>query len=113
MASNGTLRSLYCILHSQIFVSSLVLIFLNSQKSEWNAQEDINHSAEAVEAMHYFSNFFGKLLEINCPLLVTNFFFSVNAARQNDHKFSSFAEEYKSLIYNYAPVYSYTRDPDF
>ncbi|XP_049861516.1 gamma-glutamyl hydrolase B-like [Schistocerca gregaria] len=50
---------------------------------EWATERDNPHSADAIKAMQYFSNFF------------------VNEARKSNHSFQSRATERNSLIYNY------------
>jgi len=62
---------------------------------EWNPQEDINHSFDAIISMQYFANFL------------------VQQARLSSHKFSTYTEEYDSLIYNYNPIYSQEITGDF
>jgi gamma-glutamyl hydrolase len=62
---------------------------------EWWSAEAINHSAEAVEANRWF-----------------NFFF-VNQCRLNLHRFSSSGSLEKQLIYNVAPVYTFSMIHDF
>lgn len=55
---------------------------------EWNPKSSINHSKESIQANQYFARFL------------------VDEARKSLHHFSSDAEEYSSLIYNYSPIYS-------
>jgi len=62
---------------------------------EWNPDEGINHSMQAVAAMQYMADFFGTL------------------ARKNNHKYSSIIVEKKNLIYNFDPVYTELYDPSF
>jgi gamma-glutamyl hydrolase len=62
---------------------------------EWNADEDINHDTEAIQAMSYFSRFF------------------IDQARRSHHHYKNYTEEYNSLIYNFNPVYTEASDPDF
>jgi gamma-glutamyl hydrolase len=63
--------------------------------TEWNPDEDINHSPEAIQVMEYFAEFI------------------VNEARKSQHAFPSPAEETAALIYNYNPVYTENVEPDF
>jgi len=62
---------------------------------EWNPQEDIDHSQDAIVAMQYFANFLA------------------DQARLSSHKFPSYEDEYNALIYNYKPIYSEKEDPSF
>eukprot|EP01116_Phalansterium_solitarium_P015696 TRINITY_DN3492_c0_g1_i1.p2 TRINITY_DN3492_c0_g1~~TRINITY_DN3492_c0_g1_i1.p2 ORF type:complete len:308 (+),score=88.69 TRINITY_DN3492_c0_g1_i1:55-978(+) len=62
---------------------------------EWNPQEVINHSPDAIYAMQYFGRFF------------------VNEARKSTHAFPSQEAEQAALIYNYQPVYTEPFDADF
>jgi len=62
---------------------------------EWWSQEVINHSADAIEAMQYFSRFF------------------VNEARLSNHHFSTPGEEEAALIYQWSPLYTEDIVSDF
>jgi len=62
---------------------------------EWNPDEVIQHTADAIYAMQYF----GRYL--------------VDQARMSNHQFPTYQEEYKSLIYNYSPIYSEAIVSDF
>jgi len=62
---------------------------------EWNPNEDINHTPEAIYSMAYFAQFL------------------VDQARRNHHHYKNYTVEYNSLIYAYNPVYSEASDPDF
>jgi len=62
---------------------------------EWNPNEDINHTTEAIYSMAYFAQFL------------------VDQARRSHHHFKNYTVEYNSLIYSYNPVYSEASDPDF
>jgi hypothetical protein len=53
---------------------------------EWNLFEAIDHSADAVFAMQYFSRFVGT------------------EARKSSHAFASVADLQSRLIYNFAPM---------
>jgi len=62
---------------------------------EWNPNEAIPHSPDAIRAMQYFASYF------------------VNQARQSMHKFPSQAEEDAAVIYNYHKTYTGKIDPGF
>jgi len=62
---------------------------------EWNPNEGINHSYDAIIAMQYFAQFM------------------VQEARMNNHSYQSEDEEFNSLIYNYSPFYTENLVPDF
>jgi len=62
---------------------------------EWNPAEGIVHTADSVFANWYFSRFL------------------VNAARNNDRAFASYADEQKYIIYNYSPVFTEVEEPSF
>lgn len=62
---------------------------------EWDEFEVTDHSTEAVLANQFTANFF------------------VAEARKSNHRFRSRDVEMRSLIYNYNPVYSYAKEPDF
>lgn len=62
---------------------------------EWDPEEGINHTSEAIKAMQYFTWFLGT------------------QARLNDHQYPSSSEEYKALIYNYTPTYTEHLISDF
>jgi len=62
---------------------------------EWSVTEGIDHSSDSVEANQYVAEFF------------------LSEARKSTHSFSSPQEEYKSLIYNYSPVYTSSFDNSF
>jgi gamma-glutamyl hydrolase len=53
---------------------------------EWDLNENLNHSTDAVEAMHYLAKFF------------------VSEARKSQHKFVDPNEEFAALIYNTPPT---------
>jgi gamma-glutamyl hydrolase len=55
---------------------------------EWDREEALIHSADAVAAMQALANFL------------------VSEARKSGHVFASREEEYRTLIYNYAPLYT-------
>jgi len=57
---------------------------------EWNLQESLPHSPEAVMVAQYMSNFF------------------VSESRKNNHHFKNIAQETAALIYNYSPVFTNT-----
>eukprot|EP01092_Planopodium_desertum_P000115 TRINITY_DN101793_c0_g1_i1.p1 TRINITY_DN101793_c0_g1~~TRINITY_DN101793_c0_g1_i1.p1 ORF type:complete len:188 (-),score=10.64 TRINITY_DN101793_c0_g1_i1:37-600(-) len=62
---------------------------------EWDPLEVIDHSADAILTMQYFSNFLAS------------------QARLNNHKFPSTAAETAALIYNWSPVYTEALTDDF
>lgn len=62
---------------------------------EWNPDEVINHSPEAIEAMQYMQRFF------------------INEARKSTHSFKSQALLDSMLIYNYPLVYTEEFDSSF
>jgi len=62
---------------------------------EWNPDEVIQHTPDAVKSMQYMADFF------------------VSEARKNDHKFTSAQDEYSSLIWNYSPKYTSKIISDF
>jgi len=62
---------------------------------EWSITEGINHSSDSIEANEFMAQHF------------------LSEARKSSHTFSSPAEEYKALIYNYQPVYSASFDSSF
>jgi len=62
---------------------------------EWDPNEVINHSPDAIYAMEYFSQFL------------------VDEARNSNHSFHNAAIEMKSLIYNYPVLYSAPLIPNF
>lgn len=62
---------------------------------EWWADEVINHSYDSVRANGFTQRFF------------------VNEARKNARSFPSPAAEDAALIYNYNPVYTGLKDPEF
>jgi len=62
---------------------------------EWNPDEVIPHSPDAVVVTQFTANFL------------------VNNARLSSHHFATLAQEAASLIYNYAPVFTGVVEPDF
>lgn len=55
---------------------------------EWDTQEDVSHTPDAIRAMQYLSEFF------------------INEARQNANVFPSADVEQKALIYNFHPMFT-------
>jgi len=62
---------------------------------EWNFNENIDHSPDAIKAMQYFSNFMGS------------------EARKSMHDFPSYEAETQALIYNWSPTYTALMGSDF
>ncbi len=63
--------------------------------SEWDTQEVIPHSANAVSIAQYTANYL------------------VSQARNSSHTFPSAAAEASALIYNWAPLYTLDITGDF
>lgn len=55
---------------------------------EFKSSLNIPHSSSAVKVSQYFANFF------------------IDECKKNNHKFSTFADEQKALIYNYRPIFT-------
>jgi hypothetical protein len=62
---------------------------------EWIRNKNITHTANAIRASQYFSEFF------------------VDEARKNDHRFKDAAEEDQYAIYNFQPVFTGLKKSSF
>lgn len=87
MVHNGILKRITLSKYSSfLYLLHLTRFFFRFGETNGIPNEAINHSADAITASLYTAQFF------------------VNEARRNSHKFATYQDEEKALIYNYKPA---------